>query len=60
MPRLKKIYEYQWFKPYLVDVVNIGRRRFYKPTEEFLTKGEANAQGIYDKIDKTRRERKTN
>ena len=55
---MKKVYEYQWFKPYLVDVVGVGRRRFYKPTEEFLTKAEANKQGIYHFLPKTRRERK--
>lgn len=51
----KNIYEYQWFKPYLVDVVNAGRRTFYSITTEYMTKSEANREGIYNCIIRTRR-----
>ena len=53
---MKKVYEYQWFKPYLVKLPK-GRTRFYKPTTEFLTKIEANKQGIYHPLIETRKER---
>ena len=57
MPKFKK-YEYRWFKPYIVDVVNVGRKTFYKPTVKYYTKSEAYSMGMYSKVKGTKRKKK--